>query len=130
MADFPGPEEPEDLTRPGNHRFRFDDEGTSSPVSPDRRQPDPQESISRCQLRDASPTVAGQRCASRAVAKLLDGNDSAAIAGLLLLNADGEWPIGAVLAGCWQTYRAVIGFNFSDADQLTNLEPVCRWYRT
>jgi len=45
MATLPAPVQPKSSSMPGDHRFRFDDQQSRSPLTPESREPDPQEPV-------------------------------------------------------------------------------------
>jgi len=51
MPDLPRPEEAKPGTMPGQDRFGLDDSQCRAPVTPDSRQPDPQQPVPGCQFR-------------------------------------------------------------------------------
>src|SRR6516225_836461 len=49
MATLPAPVQPKSSSMPGDHRFRFDDHESRSPLTPESREPDPQEPVGSSQ---------------------------------------------------------------------------------
>ena len=45
MATLPAPIEAESFSVPGDHRFRFDDQQSRSPLTPESREPDSEEPV-------------------------------------------------------------------------------------
>src|SRR5215469_5697790 len=49
MATLPAPVQPKSSSMPGDHGFGFDDQQSRSPLTPESREPDPQEPVGGCQ---------------------------------------------------------------------------------